>query len=259
MDEHGARPDPRWPLDPRVAMARHRDRIEPSAGLQYLRALTAQEREWMRRMVTRTARAYGVDRDDLMQELQLSLLRSNSIDGGRREVRGWLKRRAQWRATELLGKDRVRRQHTWSFDEVTAPEPIAPHPAGPDPDWSIDRLAGLRLNRDEAQVVLLVLWGLDISMRDFAELVDRSYAKTRQDKVRGLRKIEELFDLDPEERAAFIAYREYGTVTAAATRLGITEERLRRLGRSAERKINRALGHAENADVRRDEDDSDAG
>jgi DNA-directed RNA polymerase specialized sigma24 family protein len=261
LDERAAphEPDPppdRAILDPRDARARHRRRTRTSAGLSYLRVLTAQERHWLDRMVARTARAYGVEADDLLQDLQLSLLECDTIDRGRREVRGWLKRRAHWRAADLLRRDGLHRRHVRSLDEMTAPEPVAPKPTGPDADWSLDRLEGLRLNRDEAQVVLLILWGLDISLREFAELVERSHAKARQDKSRGLRKIEELFDLEPEERAAFIAFREYGTVTAAAVRLGISNDRLRCLVRQAEHKINRALGNT--ATPARKKDESDA-
>jgi DNA-directed RNA polymerase specialized sigma24 family protein len=210
----------------------------------------------MERMVARTARAYRIEADDLLQDLRLSLLECDTIDRGRREVRGWLTRRAQWRAADMLRRDGLHRTHVRSLDEMTGPEPPAPGPTGPDAGWSVDRLEGLRLSRDEAQVVLLMLWGFDISLRAFAELVQRSHAKARQDKSRGLRKIEELFDLEPEERAAFIAFREYGTVTAAAVRLGISNDRLRRLVRQAEDKINRALGHP--ATQARKKDESDA-
>lgn len=260
MDEHGVPEDPGRPpdgpiLDPREARARHRLRTVPSAGLLFLQALAAQERAWMERMVNRIARAYHVEGDDLLQELQLSLLACNTIDRGRQSVRGWLTRRARWRAADLLRKV----ERTRSLDEASAPEPAAPEPTGPDPDWTIERLRGLRLNRDEAQVVLLVLWGMDVSLREFAELAERSHAKARQDKTRGLNKIEELFDLEPEESAAFIAFREFGTVNAAAVRLGVTADELRRLVRLAERKINRALGHPDDpSGTRRDEDDSDA-
>jgi DNA-directed RNA polymerase specialized sigma24 family protein len=210
----------------------------------------------MERMVARTARAYGVEADDLLQDLQLSLLQCDTIDRGRREVRGWLKRRAQWRAADVLRREGLHRTHVRPLQEMTGPAPAAPRSTGPDAEWSLERLEGLRLNRDEAQVILLVLWGLDISMREFAELVQRSHAKARQDKSRGLRKIEELFDLEPEERAAFIAIREYDTVTAAAVRLGISNDRLRRLVRQAEHKINLALGHSVAPARKKDESDA---
>lgn len=92
MDEHGSPDDldspPGLPiLDPREARDRHWRRNGESAGLLFLRALTAQERLWMEQMVTGIARAYGVDRDELLQELHLSLLTCDSIDSGRQSVR----------------------------------------------------------------------------------------------------------------------------------------------------------------------------
>lgn len=239
------RPDDRPILDPREARDRHRRRHGPSAGLVYLRALAVEERVWMKAMVARIARAHRVDRDDLLQELQLSLLDCDSIDRGRSEVRGWLTRRAQWRAADLLRRDRPDRTRPIPPDEAAAAaDRVVAEPEVPDPTWTVERLGRLRLSRDEAQVVLLICWGFDVSLRDFAELVERSYAKTRQDKFRGLRKIEELFDLEPEERAAFIALREYGTLTAAAVRLALPEDTVRDLVRRAEHKINRTLGNA---------------
>lgn len=264
MGEHGIPDDQDRPpdapvLDPREARARHVRRTGPSAGLLFLRALTAQENQWMERMVRRTAQAYNVDPDDLLQELRLSLIRCHTIDGGRAVVRGFLTRRARWRASDLLRGDKLRREHVRSLDDDAVPEAAAPETTGPDSDWTVDRIRGLGLNRDEAQVVLLVLWGLDMSLRDFAELAARSHAKARQDKTRGFRKIEELFDLEPEESAAFIAYREFGTSHAAAVRLHLPERELIELVRRAESKINTTLGHTGgNAGVRRDEDDSDA-
>jgi DNA-directed RNA polymerase specialized sigma24 family protein len=258
-DRHGfpAHPDGPMPdgpiLDPREARARHRSRTSPSAGLVYLRALSATERRWLRGMVAGVARTYRVDRDDLMQDLQLSLLECDTIQHGRREVRAWLRRRAQWKAADLLRRHRTGPTRSTLPDEVLPDLATAEH-AGPDRDWNVERLAAFKLSRDEAQVVLLTCWGFDVSLRDFAELVERSYAKTRQDKVRGLRKIEDLFDLEPEERAAFIAYREFGTHAAAAVRLGLPEDQLRAVVRRAENKINCTLGNAPDAD--RDRGDS---
>lgn len=255
-DGHGLPDDPGGPsdeqvvrdpvvrpvLDPREARDRHRSRTSPSAGLVYLRQQSETEQQWMKAMVTQTARTYRVDPDDLLQDLRVSLLECDIIDQGRREVHGWLRQRTQWKAADLLRRGRPSRTSSVPLDEVV-PELPAPEPRGPDPDWDVERLGSFRLSRDEAQVVLLTCWGFDVSLRDFAELVGRGYPATRQSKVRGLRKIEELFDLRPAERAAFIAYREYNTHAAAAVRLGMTEARLRELVRCAENKINRTLGN----------------
>lgn len=145
-------------LDPREARARHRCRTQPSAGLVYLRALSRQEREWMARMARKVAREFNVDAEDLLQDLQLGLLGCNSIDGGRRAVRSWLTKRARWRAAEIRRADRSHRERTRSLDEVPGLEPPATDPVGVDLDWSVDRLQCWGLNRDEAQVVLLVVW-----------------------------------------------------------------------------------------------------
>lgn len=264
MDRHNSPDDLDPPpelsiLDPREARDRHWRRNGVAAGLVYLQALTKQERLWMEHMVTGIAHAYGVDRDDLLQELHLSLLTCDSIDGGRQSVRGWLRRRARWRAADMLRAS----PDTWhlhlSADDDSFPEPPAPPAQVSDPDWSIDRIRKLGLNRDEAQVVLLVLWGFDVSLRDFAELIEHNYPKTRQDKIRGFSKIKNMFALDPEEDAALIAYRELGTMPAAAKRLGVSEAELRKLVGRAQRKIDLALEHTdESAADQRNEEKCDA-
>jgi DNA-directed RNA polymerase specialized sigma24 family protein len=250
MDEHGVPEDPGPSpassdgpiLDPREARYRFRRRTPPSAGLAYLQSLSARERVWMRRMVVRIAYAYHVDADDLMQELQLGLLACETIDAGRESVRAYLAQRARWRAADMLRGDSSHQQHAVPLDVV--PEPAAPEPRGPDPDWTLERVRALGLSRDEAQVLLLLLWGMDLPLKDFSEVMQRGYAKTRQDKSRGLRRIAELFELEPAESAAFMAYRKYGTMTAAAVRLNVPVEEMRVLVRRAEAKINQKLEHA---------------
>lgn len=262
MDEHvgtddGDRPPEGSILDPREARSRHRLRGGESAGLLFLQALTTQERQWMERMVTGIARSYRVDRDDLLQDLQLSLLNCHSLDRGRQSVRGWITQRARWRADDILRANR--REHSVPATDRPLPEAPAPPPTAPDLDWSIERIQQLGLNRDEAQVVLLVLWGLDVSLREFSQLLERNYPKTRQDKIRGLNKIKELFHLDPDENAALVAYREFGTFEAAAARLNITKNELRALVRRAQKKIDHALDRKNVSTIRRHEDESDAG
>jgi DNA-directed RNA polymerase specialized sigma24 family protein len=259
MDEHGSPDDldspPGLPiLDPREARDRHWRRNGESAGLLFLQALTTQERLWMEQMVTGIARAYGVDRDELLQELHLSLLTCDSIDSGRQSVRAWLRRRARWRAADMLRASPGNRNIRHSIDDIF-PEPVSPLSYEPNPDWSIERIRRLGLNRDEAQVVLLVLWGVDVSLRDFSELVERSYSKTRVDKFRGLKKIKDLFDLDPEENAALIAYRKFGTMGPAAHSLGISKTEFRTLAGRARRKIDLVLEKTDGPSADRREED----
>lgn len=262
MDEHvstddGDRPPERSILDPREARSEHRLRRGESAGLLFLQALSTQERQWMERMVAGIARAYRVDRDDLLQELQLSLFNCHSLDRGRQSVRAWITQRARWRAQDMLRASSGEKSIPAS--DRPLPEAPAPAPTEPDRNWSIERIQKLGLNRDEAQVVLLVLWGVDVSLREFAQLAERNYPKTRQDKIRGLNKIRELFHLDPDENAALVAYRESGTLEAAAVRLNIPKNELRVLVRQAQKKIDRALDRKNMPTIRRHEDESDAG
>lgn len=245
-------------LDPREAKARHQQRTQPSSGLVHLRELSAREWAWMVDMTAAVGRSYNVDADDLLQDLALSLLECDVLDRGRTEVHGWMRTRARWRASDMIRRDRDRRAGTRSFEAGGAVEPTAPEPVRIDLDWSVQRLVDLGLNRGEAQSVLLHCWNLDISMRDFGVLADRSYAAVRQDRSRGLRKIENLFGLDRGESAALVAYREHGTFAAAALHLAIGVHELRSRVAQAEQKIDRALHHSTPTTSTGDEDDSDA-
>ncbi len=263
MDEHGTpepdepdTPEPDEPdtpvSDPREARARHHAATGESAGTAYLRALSDEERRWMTAMVAGVAREHGVDADDVLQDLQLSLLRCTSIDTGRSGVRGWLRQRARWRALDL------RRREGTPPDELDEQDAgPAPPPTGPDHEWTTERLQALELNKNEAQAVLLLLWGLDIPLRDFAQLVGRSAVQARQDRSRGLGRIRKLFDLSAEEHQALTASRQHVSIAAAAADLGLAEADLRRLVRSAEERIERTLGRTPPR-TRRDEDDPHA-
>ena len=57
--------------------------------------------------------------------------------------------------------------------------------------------------------------GVDMPMKDFAELVHRSYASVRKEYERGTRKIEALFGLTAEEVLVVRAWRKHGTAAAA--------------------------------------------
>lgn len=257
MDEHGepGGQAPRRPVTAREARDRHRARTPASAGLRFLQELTDRERVWMEGMVGAPAREYHVDAQDLLQELRLDLLGCEVLDRSRESVRAWVRQRTRWRAIDLLRREQ-RRPRGVPF-EPGVPEPVAPEPRGPDPEWTVERLRALGLNRDEAQIALLLCWGADISLRDFAELAERSYAKVRQDRSRGLRKIENIFALGDDESAAFIAFRDVGTFRAAAARLGCSEADARLLVRRAEHKIRHALGHRTGPSTTRDEAETD--
>jgi RNA polymerase sigma factor (sigma-70 family) len=218
--------------------------------MHYLRTLAEQESAWMKRMVGQVARRYGVDADDLMQEILERLIHTDVEIRGVVSMRSWLARMASWRAADMLRRQRRERVDSLvSMDATPVPDPVASEPAGPDFDWTIERLRHLGLRHDEAQVLLLILWGVDMSLRDFAEQTERSYAKTRKDRERGLRKIQELFELTNEETAAFITHRRYGTVESAATRLGIDVGDCRLQISAARDKIAMVLGDTTDTEI----------
>ena len=87
-------------------------------GLSASRALTAQERQ--------VGGPHGrADRPRVQSRRRrpaagpaVSLLECDTIDQGRREVRGWLKRRGAWRAADILPRDGLNRTHVgrWTND-----------------------------------------------------------------------------------------------------------------------------------------------
>jgi DNA-directed RNA polymerase specialized sigma24 family protein len=267
MAEHGEPEDPgdvpeysQEPIPARDAKSRHLSRTRPSAGLVYLQEITDVERAWMRAMTRSVAHHFQVDRDDLLQELQISLLDCDVIDQGRASVRGWLRRRATWRAGDLRRRDRSQRvSGTTSMDDPLFGDlEDLPRAGRPDPDWTVERMAKLGLSRDEAQVMSLLCWGLSIPMKDFAEFTEQTYPAVRQQRSRATRKIRNLFGLDPDEATAYITWRSCDSSQTAAAKLGMTEHQLRTIVRRAESKIMRALDDdVSDVVTTRDKDESD--
>jgi hypothetical protein len=110
-------------------------------------------------------------------------------------------------------------------------------------EWSAERFQEMGLSGNEARLIALLCWGvLHRSMREVAGELGRPYAATRQDKTRGLHKIKAMFHLLPDEEAVLVAVREYRSTTAAAVRLEMAVEDVRRLLASAEEKIESILG-----------------
>ena len=233
--------DLNWPT-PEEVRRQHCRKREPTAGEAYLRRMSAEEARWLKAMVGRVARLHRIDYDDLLQEMHLALLRSDSINEGRTGLRSYLAQMATWRAGDQMRKERRQKGQTISLDDLLS-EPTEPELVKPQWDW--DPPATWGLTRDEAQVVRLLCWGLDINMRDFSALAERSHAAVRKNRSRGLSKIEDLFGLTPEERAALLAYRKYGCHKAAAIRLGIDEEEFRRLALRADCKVRLVLNDEE--------------
>lgn len=268
LGKHGASAgeasEPSQPImDAREARDRHRRRTPPTSGSIYLSQISRDEFEWLRGMAAGVARSYNIDPDDLVQELILRIASSNVLDAGRRGYRGWMKQCAKWRAADMLRTELSRKTDPHPPEELVAvAEEKGAETHDVDAEWDPRWLSKVSLSPYEVRVVQLILWGMGSALRSFAELVGRSYDATRQDKSRAVRKIRELFELEPEEHAAFVALREYGSSIAAAARLGIEVDELLRRVRRAEKKIHRVLGTGRARDERsiidhESEDDSD--
>lgn len=245
--------DPAPILSAREALTRHRARQGPGPGALYLRQLQRTEMDWLRAVTRRTAADYHVDADDLLQELILDLWSCDTLDQGRTGFRSWMAQRARWRAVDMLRNPHL--QHSVAADPEDMAElgECAERVSGrPQDDWPVGRLRDLGLTGNEARLIVLILWGLDVPLQEVAAQIGRTYGSTRQDRSRGLRRIRQLFDLEPEEEAAFVAVREYRGIEAAAVRLEIDVEAMRRRFRAAEHKINLVLG-AGSEDHGRDE------
>src|SRR5690349_20935775 len=207
--------------DPRHVLCRSRRRVmEPNPAGERIERLLANQGEWLRNRVKHTARHFRLDADELCQELMLSMLRrSTTVDEGNRGVRTWLGSRVDWTAKDML-RHRGREECVGPEDlraiedEMTARRPTPDHP-GP-ATLDVKHLVELGLTAHEAQVVAMRCTGVDMPLKDFAELVQRSYASVRKEFERGTRKIEELFGLTAEEIRVVRAWRRHGTAAAAA-------------------------------------------
>ena len=114
----------------------------------------------------------------------------------------------------------------------------APDPPGP---MTLDtkHLVQLGLTPHEAQVVAMRCTGVDMPLKDFAELVHRSYASVRKEYERGTRKIEELFGLTAEEVLVVRAWRKHGTAAAAAPHLNRSNDEVIQIVEGVHKKIDR--------------------
>ena len=211
--------------------------------------LLQEQNAWLYRRVRSTALRYHVDADKLLQETLLSLLRaSTSLDPGDRGLRTWLAQRVEWSATNLRRQQArdLTADDLSGIDLANEASPT-PSPAQELRDTSINqrRLQEVGLTRDQAQTLAMRTSGFDLSLRELAELLDRSYAKTRQDYARGLRRVEAWIRLTPTETQVYTAYRRYGSVEHAAARLGLPEDELRSHLQQANQKIHHALAGLE--------------
>ena len=111
------------------------------------------------------------------------------------------------------------------------------------PATSIDNrfLGRIGLTPHQVRIVLGECSGLDLSLRDYAHLVGRSYAAIRKDKQRALDRIERWVGLNPEERRVFIAFRLAGSVDEGARRTGHSRSEFSGLLDAAHKKVDDAF------------------
>ena len=239
-------PDPAHPrpTDPRDVLRRHRRPVaEPNPAAERIERLLCVQGEWLRNRVKHTAHHFRLDADELCQELMLSMLRrSTTVDEGNRGVRTWLGSRVDWTAKDMLRR-RGREETIGPEDleaiehEISARHPAPEHP-GP-VTLDMKHLVELGLTPHEAQVVALRCTGVDMPLKDFAELVHRSYASVRKEYERGTRKIEELFGLTAEEVLVVRAWRKHGTAAAAAPHVNRSNDEVIQIVEGVHKKIDR--------------------
>lgn len=236
--------------DPREVLRRHRRPVaEPNPAAERIERLLAVQGEWLRCRVRATAHHLRLDADELCQELMLSMLRrSTTVDEGNRGVRTWLGSRVDWTAKDMVR--RGGREETVSDADLQAIEydmatrRPAPDPPGP-VTLDVKHLVQLGLTLHEAQVVALRCTGVDMPLKDFAELVHRSYASVRKEYERGTRKIEALFGLTAEEILVVREWRKHGTAAATAPHVNRSGDEVISILEGAHKKIDRIFTETE--------------
>lgn len=211
-----------------------------------INALLATGVDWMRERSRRVARRYDLDADDILQLTWMRLLHSSTVvDLTNNGLRKWLGQRIDWAAKELARQrrhDGGERIDDEQLDVLLANADQQNTDAGP-PATAIDNrfLGRIGLTQHQVRVVLGECSELDLSLRDYAHLVGRSYAAIRKDKQRALDRIERWVGLSPEERRVFIAFRIAGSVEEGARRTGHARAEFSGLLDAAHKKVDEAF------------------
>lgn len=232
------------PEDPREVLRQNRD------AAQDRERLSDDHKIWLRGAIRNRAHRYKIEADELRQELELSLLcRSMTVDEGNPGVRGWLWRRVTWTAQDM--SRRRNREIPVDPAELKSAE-ACPDDAGerqiPLAEltqrvlWNFVRLG---LTPNEAQTVALLCAGIDMPLNQFAIRVGRSHDSVRQERSRGLRKIENYLDLSAEDDEVLRYWREFGSARAAAPYLNRSEDDIHRIVDDLHKKIDQIFGEKE--------------
>ena len=230
--------------DPREVLRRNRRPVcEANPAAERIERLLEVQGDWLRCRVRSTAHRLRLDADELCQELMLSMLRrSTTVDEGNKGVRTWLGSRVDWTAKDMLRRrgreDAVGPEDLQAIEDDMIARRPAPEHAGP-VTLDVKHLVQLGLTPHEAQVVAMRCTGVDMPLKDFAELVHRSYASVRKEYERGTRKIEELFGLTAEEVLVVRTWRKHGTAAAAAPHLNRSNDEVIQIVEGVHKKIDR--------------------
>lgn len=167
--------------DPREVLRRNRRPVcKANPAAERIERLLTVQGDWLRCRVRSTAQRFRLDADELCQELMLSMLRrSTTVDEGNKGVRTWLGSRVDWTAKDMLRRrgreEAVGPEDLQAIeDDMTARRPAPEHPGLVTLDVR-HLVEQLGLTPNEAQVVAMRCTGVDIPLKDFAELVHRSY------------------------------------------------------------------------------------
>jgi RNA polymerase sigma factor (sigma-70 family) len=244
---HARRVNPREPLP-------GGDHCQSTANVDLVEDLMKSTGGWLYSKARKVAARYKLDPDDLMQELMLSLLRRRAtLDDTHAGLYSWLNERIHWTAYDMLRRTKRDRETPTSPENLSAAldvridrTPSVSYlgtlaPPGYDPTETALSAKDLRtpgLSANEAQTVMLIWYGYDLLLKDFANLVGRSPSAIRKEKERGLRKISNQFGLTDQEFSVFTAWRACGSTSAAARNINMTDSDVLRIVRDAHKKIH---------------------
>lgn len=220
---------------------------DPSERAAVVEAVLAEQADLLWKLCRRAvAGRPGIDAGDVFQDAVRRLLLSRTeVDPSRKGFPTFLARCVEWAVHDLAAERERHGGVRMSEEEFeTALEAGAVDAPDDGDDGTLTErnlLAGIGLSAHQIDTVLKDAHHPDLTWKEFAELIGRSYSAVRKDRERALDKIEGWLGLDAEERRAYAAHRRTGSVADAAAALHLPEPKCRALLRSAQLKIRLRL------------------
>ena len=222
---------------------------DPSAEQrrEILDALLKECADWMRNRCRHAAVPRDLDPGDLFQQTMVRLLRTSATaDLANDGLRTWLGKLIDWAANDLArtrlrdGGDRIGPDE---IDARCAEADLRACVANRADDDEIDAafLERVGLTPHQIGVLLGECSGLDLTLREYARLVGRSYTAVRKDLERARRLLERWIGLTDEERRVFVTSRAHRSLSEAALRTGYPIAEFRAVLDTAQKKIYDAL------------------